>query len=88
VKMIKDFGSGMTIDELIGLCAWHIHALRLPPEPVFNSAGQAASVMIEAELESYILAELWGDGHSVWRHPKTNSPVVVTATGQIKRSSK
>lgn len=84
--MTQDFGPGLTIDELIGLCAWHIHALKLPPEPIFQSAERAAAVMINAGLENYVLVELWGDGHSVWRQIETKIPVVVTKTGQINHT--
>ena len=76
----------MTIDEIIGLSAWHIHSLKMPPEAIFETANQAASVMVEAGLDDYVLAELWGDGHSVWRHMQTKTPVVVSSTGQINRA--
>jgi hypothetical protein len=84
--MTRDFGPGMTIDEIIGLSAWHINTLELPPEPIFESADRASSVMMEAGLDDYILTELWGDGHSVWRNMQSEKPVVVSSTGQINRS--
>ena len=84
--MIQDFGSGMTIDELIGLSAWHIAAIKLPPELIFISASRAAGMLMQAGMENYTLAELWGDGHSVWNDPKTQVPVVITASGRISQS--
>lgn len=84
--MTRDFGPGMTIDEIIGLSAWHIHSLKLPTEPIFKSVKRAASKLVDAGMDDYILMELWGDGHSVWFHMQTKKPVVVSSTGQINRS--
>lgn len=83
MKIVRDFGAGLTIDELIGMSAWHIHALKLPPGDYFQLANRAAEIMVKAEFESCVLAELWGDGHSVWHNLVDNQPVVVTPTGQV-----
>ncbi len=84
--MIRDFGSGMTIDELVDMRAADIHSLRLPSEMAFKSAKKAAANMVEAGMNHHILQELWEDGHSVWRDPNTGKPVVMTPTGQIRKS--
>ena len=83
---MRDFGSGLTVDELIGMTAWDIFHLRLPPGDAFQSASQAARAMIESDLKWYVLMELWEDGHSVW-HPITKGgPVLVKPTGQVVHS--
>ena len=81
--MLRDFGSGLTVDELIGMTAWDISHLSLPPSDIFQSVSQAAKVMIGSDLRWYVLMELWEDGHSVWHSIKASKPVVVKPTGQI-----
>jgi len=88
IMMIRDYGAGLSVDELIGLPAWHIHQLPLPPDEIFNIAKRGARLLIEINHESYILTELWEDGHSVWHNLNEEKPLVVTPTGQIIRSQR
>jgi len=81
--MLRDFGSGLTVDELIGMTAWDISHLNLPPGDAFQCASKAARVMVETNFRWYILMELWEDGHSVWHPIKTSGPVIVKPNGQI-----
>jgi len=81
--MVRDFGSGLTADELIGMTAWQIARLELPSGSAFKIAWHGAEVLAGKGFESYILDELWADGHSVWRNPETQQPAVVTPNGQI-----
>lgn len=83
--MVRDFGPGLSVDELIGMPAWHIYNLELPPGEVFETAHRAAQVLVRNNLESTVLAELWEDGHTVWHDLKNGNPVVVNATGQVIR---
>lgn len=84
--MVRDFGAGLTVDELIGMPACHILNLELPPGETFRIASRAAGVMVAVDLDSYLLAELWEDGHTVWHNINQNKPVVVTPTGQLIRT--
>lgn len=84
--MLRDFGPGLTADELIGLNAWMICQSKLPPGEIFNNALTAARIMAEGGMEAYLLLELWEDGHSVWGKPGSDKPVLVTPTGQFIRS--
>ena len=84
--MVRDFGPGLSVDELIGMPAWHIDNLELPPGEVFETAQRAAELLVQNNLESTILAELWEDGHTVWQDLQNSRPVVVTSTGQVIRS--
>ena len=81
--MTRDFGAGLSVDELIGCSAWYIFHLVLPDEEVFQTTMTAAELMVEADLESYILMELWEDGHTVWMSPAIKRPVVVTPDGEM-----
>jgi len=83
--MIRDYGSGLSVDELIGLPAWHINQLELPPNEIFANAKRGAKLLIVINLESYVLIELWEDGHSVWHDINEENPLVITPTGQIIR---
>ena len=85
-KMVRDFGSGLTVDELIGMPAWHLDRLDLPPGVTFITVSDAARVMVEAGLESCVLAELWEDGHTVWHSIETHEPAMVTPSGQLIRT--
>ena len=82
----RDFGAGLSVDELIGLTAYHIQHLSLPSGEIFAKAKKAARRMVDANLESYLLVELWEDGHSVWVDPTSGDPVVVSQTGQMNRT--
>lgn len=86
--MIRDFGSGMTIDELIDMRAVDIYTLKLPSENAFRFIRKASAAMVEAGLPNAVLKELWGDGHSVWLNLATDRPVVVTPSGQIRHAMK
>ncbi|MEA3327101.1 MAG: hypothetical protein U9R53_07300 [Chloroflexota bacterium] len=81
--MARDFGAGLSVDELIGLSAWFIYHLALPDEEVFKTTMAAAMQLVKADLGSLILLELWEDGHTVWMSPDTKRPVVVTPAGQM-----
>jgi hypothetical protein len=85
---MRDFGVGLGVDELIGMTAWHITHLTLPPGRVFEAVVDAAQKLIAIELESAFLVELWEDGHSVWVRSQDNQPVVVSANGQIQRTQR
>ena len=82
---MRDYGAGLTVDELVGMTAWQIAHLSLPAGEVFRKVNIASAIMVENNLESSILVELWEDGHTVWRDLKQNQPVVVTPTGQVHR---
>lgn len=81
--MPQDFGAGLTIDELIGFRAFDICTLRLPNEPVWHALVKAAKLISERGFEMYVLAELWGDGHSIWQEIEGEGVLVVTPTGQL-----
>ena len=81
--MVRDFGAGLTADELVGMQAWHIARLNLPRGDVFRFAHEAAEILVRKGLDSYLLNELWADGHTVWTNPETEKPAVVTPGGQI-----
>jgi len=84
--MARDFGAGMSVDELIGMPAWTIAHLNMPPGEVFQMVFMAAKILMSENFDSCLLVELWGDGHSVWAHPKSGQPVVVSSSGQITRT--
>lgn len=84
--MVRDFGPGLTVDELIGMPAWHLDRLDLPPGEIFVTVSQGARVMVAAGLESCVLMELWEDGHTVWHDIKNHEPTVVTPGGQLIRT--
>ena len=83
--LTQDYGSGLTVDDLIGLPAAQISYVTLPKTQIFDLVKHAAGVMISAGLESYILSELWEDGHTTWQSMTDDNPVVVTPNGQMKR---
>jgi len=82
--MERDFGSGLTVDELIGMTAYQITHLTLPPGDIFEHTFWAASVLEDSFLESCILLELWGDGHTVWQSAELEQPIWVTPSGQVR----
>ena len=84
--MERDFGSGLTVDELIGMTAYQIAHLTLPPGDVFKHTSQAANILEENALESCILVELWEDGHTVWLSAQSKHPVWVTPDGQVRQN--
>ncbi len=81
--MQRDFGPGLTIDDLIGLCAGDIRSIRLPNEAVYQHLEKAVQILIEQDLTDYVLMELWGDGHSAWQGPIKENVLLVRPTGQI-----
>jgi hypothetical protein len=79
----QDFGSGLSLDDVIGLPAWQIHDLRLPRGEGYQGIRRAAEVLVRHGLERFQLAEIWGDGHSVWRNPDGGETAQVTPAGQL-----
>ena len=86
--MFRDFGSGLTVDELVGMPAWHISHLKLPPGEIFHKVRSAADVMLKANLDSYVLSEIWEDGHIVWASLRDDEPAVITPDERLIRSNK
>lgn len=84
--MVRDFGAGLTADELVGMTAWQIARLDLPRGDAFEAAQRGAVFLARKGADNYFLEELWADGHSVWRNPKTEGPAVVTPDGQIRQA--
>jgi hypothetical protein len=78
-----DFGSGLTVDELIGWPAAAIAVRKLPDGESFKTVGDSALILMEKGFGEYLLSELWGDGHCVWQHPDTGQTALVTPTGQV-----
>ena len=64
--MVRDFGAGLTIDELIGMQAGDIAALTMPNEKNFEQLKATASNLVNHDYEAYQLMELWGSGETVW----------------------
>jgi hypothetical protein len=85
-NMYRDFGPGLTVDELIDMPAFHIDKIKLPPEVIFQKIKMAARKMITANLESFVLAEIWEDGHTAWRSLKDESPALITPGGHLIRT--
>jgi hypothetical protein len=86
--MNRDFGSGLSVDELIGVTAYYIMHLELPPGEVFENVNKAARVLIANDFESCMLMEIWEDGHTVWVMVPSGAPIWVTPTGQIVQTKK
>jgi len=83
--MNRDYGAGLTVDELMGMTAYQIVHLALPPGEIFQKSRQAAQAMVDHNLESFLLTELWEDGHSVWRSMQGAKQVRVDPRGQLKQ---
>ena len=81
-----DFGAGSSLDELIGLTAGQIQTFNLPKGEVYQTTEQAAARMIRAGLESYLLMEVWADGHTLWHGVRRDDPVIVTPSGDVIRT--
>ena len=81
--MIHDLGSGLTFDDLVGLTALEIKRLGLPNERLGVAVHKASQALIENEFGTYVLMELWGDGHSVWQEGEKGQVVVITPAGLI-----
>lgn len=86
--MYRDFGSGLTVDELIGMPAFHIDSLNLPPGEIFQKIKIAARKMMTANMESFVLAEIWEDGHTVWHGLKDKTPALITPGGHLIQTNK
>lgn len=82
--MVRDFGAGLTIDELIGMCAGDIDALALPNEKVFSQLKSAAAILCGQDFGDYRLMELWGSGESVWMGANQSEVVQISPSGQIR----
>ncbi|MDY6847387.1 MAG: hypothetical protein SVP52_09670 [Chloroflexota bacterium] len=85
--MVRDFGAGLTVDELIGMPAYHLNLLKLPPGEIFKKVKSAASKMIEVEMESFVLTEIWEDGRTVWTSLEDAKPALITPGGHIIRTT-
>jgi len=81
--MVRDFGAGLTIDELIGMSARDIASLTMPNEKVYSPLSSAAAVLCARDYGDYLLMELWGSGESVWMGANQSEVVQVLASGQI-----
>ena len=81
--MVRDFGPGLTADELIGMTAWQIARFDLPRGSAFEIAKRGAQALVGRGVENFILEELWADGHAVWRNLDTQQTAVVTPNGHI-----
>lgn len=81
--MQRDFGPGLTIDDLIGLRADDIRPIPLPNEAVYRHLSQAVDLLAEQGLGNYTLMELWGDGHSAWQGPDMDEVLLIRPTGQF-----
>jgi hypothetical protein len=42
--------------------------------------------MIEAGMESFVLSEIWEDGHTVWTSIKDEKPALITPGGHLIRT--
>lgn len=78
-----DFGSGLSLDEVVGMAAGEILSTILPHGDVFTAISQAAVLLYQHRLESCILVEIWADGHTTWHAGGQDDPVLVTPTGQM-----
>jgi hypothetical protein len=83
-----DFGAGLSLDELVGMTAWSIDRAVLPKGEVFQATGDAAAHMVRAGLGTYLLAEIWADGHTVWHASYGSDPVIVTPQGKLLHGQK
>lgn len=83
-----DFGAGLSLDELVGMTAWQIRQAVIPTGEVFQTTEAAALYMIKGGLGTYLLAEIWADGYTVWHGSYGNDPVIVTPGGKLLRGRK
>ena len=81
--MVRDFGAGLTIDELIGMQAGDIAALTMPNEKNFEQLKATASDLVIHDYEAYQLMELWGSGETVWMGVDQFDVIQVSPSGQI-----
>jgi hypothetical protein len=76
-----DFGSGMAVDELVGLPAWQICSLALVNDHLCDVLQRAAALLVADGRPQFLLMEIWGDGHSVWHDENNHHVAQVTPTG-------
>ena len=81
--MVRDFGAGLTIDELIGMQARDIASLALPNEKIFKTLKTGAKNLCDRDFGEYILMELWGSGETVWMGAGQRDVLMVRPSGQI-----
>ena len=82
--MVQDYGSGLTIDDLIGKRVTVILEVALPHSDLALALTRAARMLVENDDERAVLLEIWGDGHTVWQITGGERILVVSPTGQIK----
>lgn len=83
-----DFGAGLSLDELVGMTAGQIFQAVLPTGEVFQTTREAAVQMVRAGLGTYLLAEIWAEGHTVWHGSYGSDPVIVTPGGKLLHGQK
>lgn len=84
MSVFRDYGAGLSIDELVGIRARDIAALTLPNEAGFINLKKAAQALCDQAYEDYVLMELWGNGETVWMGGGPRDVVVVWPSGQIQ----
>lgn len=81
-----DFGSGLSLDELIGLTAQQLLRFDLPKGKVYQAIQEAANQMLRVGLGAYVLMEVWADGHTRWHGIRRDDPAIVTPDGEVFRT--
>lgn len=81
--MVRDFGAGLTIDELIGMRAENIALLSLPNEEGFSHLKASAANLVRHDYQSYRLMELWERGETVWMGTDQFDVIQVSPSGQL-----
>ena len=81
-----DFGAGLSLDELVGLTAGQLLTFNLPKGEVYQTIENAAEHMRAAGLTSYLLMEVWADGHTLWHGIRRDDPAIVTPQGDVFRT--
>jgi hypothetical protein len=82
--VFRDYGAGLSIDELVGMRAKDIASLTLPNEASFINLKKEARTLCDQAYEDYVLMELWGNGETVWMGGGPQDVVVVWPSGQIQ----
>lgn len=81
--MVRDYGAGLTIDELIGMKAGDITSLALPKEKVFSQVKAAAMILVNHDYEGHRLMEIWGSGETIWMGADQYDVIQVLPSGRI-----
>ncbi len=81
--MVRDYGAGLTIDELIGMKAGDIASLTLPKEKAFSQVKAAAMILVNHDYEEHRLMELWGSGETIWMGVDQYDVIQALPSGQI-----